>query len=440
VRESKAATAARRRAPRHRGAAAAMAAGAASLGVLAAACQSVHHAALTTQRHHQSGATAAAAAQISITPANGSKHAKPNRGVTVTVADGKLRTVTVVRGHDPLAGVFTQGQTIWHTLYALHPATRYTVTATAAGADGKTVTAKSSFRTLSPAGTASASTLLGDQTYGVGMPITINFSSPVSPAHRAQVERAISIKSSKPVVGAWMWDGGGTILDFRTRNYWPQHTHVSFLAHFNGVQIAHGVYLTANLSQSFRIGNSLIGVTSTKTHRTRIFYKGKYYATWTDSSGRPGDDTSDGAYLTIEKGNPVYMSGPGYHHIPVYWSVRFTWSGDYYHAAPWSLGQQGFENVSHGCVNLSPAHAEWYYERAVPGDPITIIGSPVAGQWGDGWTEWFLTWHQLLHRSATHKAVQAGPSGSTLVSPASLPPAPKRTWRNGSKPHNWAAK
>ena len=77
------------------------------------------------------------------------------------------------------------------------------------------------------------------------------------------------------------------------------------------------------------------------------------------------------------------MTGPGYC-ISVPWSVRFTFSGDYYHDAYWSVGEQGFDNVSHGCVNLSPADAETYYNLAVPGDPITIVGSPRAGTWDNG--------------------------------------------------------
>jgi hypothetical protein len=207
----------------------------------------------------------------------------------------------------------------------------------------------------------------------------------------------------------------------------------------DGLEASPGVYFTANLSQSFRIGNSLIGVTSTRTHHTRIYYKGKLYQTWDDSSGMPGDDTENGTYLTIDKGNPVLMSGPGYKNVPVDWSVRFTWSGDYYHSAPWSLYQQGFTNVSHGCVNLSPQHAQWYYEHEYPGDPITITGSPAAGTFFDGWTQWFLSWHQLLRASATHMAVEAGPSGSTLVSASSVP-APTGTGRtSGSTPGNWRA-
>jgi hypothetical protein len=132
------------------------------------------------------------------------------------------------------------------------------------------------------------------------------------------------------------------------------------------------------------------------------------------SSGRPGDDTPNGTYLSIEKHNPEEMIGPGYD-IEVPWSVRFTWSGDYLHDAFWSVGQQGFENVSHGCINLSPEHAKAYYQLSVPGDPVTVTGSPRGGAWGNGWTVWFLSWRDLVKGSATHQAVRTGPAGSTFV-------------------------
>jgi lipoprotein-anchoring transpeptidase ErfK/SrfK len=381
---------------------------------------------------------ASTATKVTITPANGSSNAKPSQGVAVGVTKGTITNVTVTGpGSKSVGGVLATGAASWHTQWPLRPSSHYTVTVTAKGTDGKTVTSTSSFGTLTPAATFSAATPLGDQTYGVGIPIMITFSAPIT--HKAAVEKAIEIKSSKPIVGAWMWDGNEA-LDFRPRNYWPQHTHVSFMAHFNGLEGAKGVYGTANLSQSFYIGNSLIGVTSTVTHETRIYWKGHYYQTWPDSSGMPGDDTANGTYLTIEKANPTLMTGPGYTNVPVYWSVRFTWSGNYYHSAPWSLGEQGFTNVSHGCVNLSPEHAEWYYLRADPGDPITITGSPVAGAWDDGYTEWFYSWKQLLAHSVTGLAVEVGPSGSTFVSPSTVPAAPKTNWLDGSKAGNFVAK
>ena len=165
-----------------------------------------------------------------------------------------------------------------------------------------------------------------------------------------------------------------------------------------------------------------MAIANTTTHRTQIYSNCNALYDWPISSGRPGDDTPDGSYLTIEKGNPVQMVGPGYS-ISVPWSVRFTFSGDYYHDAYWSVGEQGFDNVSHGCVNLPPADAEIYYNLAVPGDPITIMGSPKAGTWDNGWTEWFLSWPQYLQGSALHQAVATGPDGSTFVNPSSLPPS-----------------
>ena len=72
-------------------------------------------------------------------------------------------------------------------------------------------------------------------------------------------------------------------------------------------------------------------------------------------------------------------------------------------------------------MNLSPANAETYYTMAVPGDPITIKGSPRGGAWDNGWTMWFLSWPQYLKGSALHQAVVAGPGGSKYVDPRTLP-------------------
>ena len=373
-------------------------------------------------------------AQLTITPANGSRNASPGKGATIAVSKGTIANVLMLRGHDPVSGRLNASRTVWHTTWPLQPGSHYSVTVTALDASGRAVTRTSTFRTRRPAQTFQVQIFEGyHQTYGVGMPIILTFSHPV--VRKAAVERSIQLWSSKPVVGAWFWDSS-TSLVFRTRTYWPQHTQVRFHAHFSGLEIARGVYGTADLTQSFRIGNSLIAIVNTASHQAKIYYRDKLFGVWPMSSGAPGDDTADGTYLTIEKANPVLMSGPGYSNFPVPYSVRFTWSGDYMHDAYWSVGEQGFANVSHGCVNLSPYHAQVYYNLAVPGDPITVTHSPAAGRWDDGWTEWFLTWNQFLRGSATHEAVQVGPQGSTFVSPATLPTVHVRPPLGTSRPRN----
>jgi lipoprotein-anchoring transpeptidase ErfK/SrfK len=380
---------------------------------------------------------------VAITPGNGVSGANPSAGITVTAAGGTLTNVAVRTAGEQVTGTYAEGRTSWHSTWALQVSQSYTVTATAVSAStgsastgpsgGVTTTKTSTFRTFTPASTFTAQIFEGyQQTYGVGMPIILTFSQPIK--DKAAVERSIALQTSKPVVGAWYWDGSQT-LDFRPRDYWPAHTVVTFAGHFNGVEGAPGVYGYHTLTQTFDIGDSVIAVASPKTHRTQIYVNGKKTYDWNISTGKPGDDTPDGSYLTIEKENPVRMIGPGYD-LLVPWSVRFTFSGDYYHDAYWSVSEQGFENVSHGCVNLSPADAEIYYKLAVPGDPITITGSPRSGEWDNGWTEWFLSWPQYLKGSATGEAVQAGPSGSEFVNPSALPPdaakAPLQTAIPGS--------
>ncbi|MGE5133924.1 MAG: Ig-like domain-containing protein [Gemmatimonadota bacterium] len=359
------------------------------------------------------------AVRLTITPGNRGTNARPDQGVTVAATGGKVRSVTVT-GPGHVSGALNPAGTVWRSTWALQPASSYTVTATGVDSSGKKVTRRSSFRTLTPQVTLQTQIFEGyQQTYGVGMPIILKFSHPVT--SKAAVERSLQLWTSKPVTGAWYWDGSSTLV-FRPRTYWPQNTDVRFTGHLDGVRVASGVYGTADLTQSFQIGPSLIAVGSTTKHDLKVYYRGKLFGSWPASMGAPGDSTANGTYLTIEKQNPALMSGPGYHNFPVPYSVRFTFSGNYIHDAYWSVGQQGFSNVSHGCVNLSPAHATTYYHMAVPGDPVTITGSPVAGRWDDGWTVWFLSWPRLLHGSATGQAVQAGPSGSTFVDPATLPP------------------
>jgi lipoprotein-anchoring transpeptidase ErfK/SrfK len=249
------------------------------------------------------------------------------------------------------------------------------------------------------------------------MPIILYFSQPIT--RRAAVERALQVTSSKPVYGAWYWDGNKTLY-FRPQNYWPAHTTVSFDGHLDGVAGAKGMYGTADLTQTFSIGKSLIVTASTATHQMHVYRNRHLIDTWPISTGRPGDDTPNGTYLTIDKANPVLMTGPGYS-LEVPWSVRITWSGDYLHDAYWSVGEQGFTNVSHGCVNMPPIDAQIYYQMENPGDPVMITGSPLEGTWDNGWTVWFLSFKKLVKGSALGQAVQAGPTGSRFVSLSSVP-------------------
>jgi len=376
----------------------------------------VGHRASSARNAGRSGG-ALTAVRLSITPAGGGVDSTPDRGITVTASGATIRSVTIRTGGDPVIGTLNAAGTLWRSRWALDVAQHYTVIATAIGASGQATTRTTSFRTFTPRQTFTAHIVEGfNQTYGVGMPIVLYLSRPI--VYRAAVERSLELKTSKPVVGAWYWDSQCRLapmcLYFRPRRYWPTHTEVSFTGHLNGVEAAPGVYGHHTLTQTFTIGSSLTVVATTAQHYMNVYRDGRLFAHWPISSGRPGDDTPNGTYVTIEKANPVDMVGPGYN-IEVPWSVRFTFSGDYLHDAYWSVGEQGFTNVSHGCVNMSPADAEIYYKMAVPGDPVKITGSPRPGTWDNGWTVWFLPWSRWVRGSALHKAVLAGPHRSTFI-------------------------
>jgi lipoprotein-anchoring transpeptidase ErfK/SrfK len=407
---------------------AAAAAAVAAIALLATGCGG-GSAPKPTAAQSKAAATAQAshlAAELRITPATGGKNVNPGSGITVTALDGKVTSVEVKDSDGgSVPGTLSADGETWHSTWALGVAQTYTVTASGSGSGGQPVTATSTFRTLTPAQTFQTQIFEGyKQTYGVGMPIMLTFSQPIT--NRAAVERSLQVTSAKPIVGSWYWDGD-TKLYFRPRDYWPAYTTVTFTGHLDGVEGATGVYGAHDLTQTFDIGRSLIAVASTTTHKTEIYENGKLIHTWPISTGRASLPTPDGTYLSVEKGSPVRMVGggspgsAGYYNELVYDAVRFTFSGDYYHSAPWSVVDQGTTNVSHGCVNLPPEDAVVYYNMSVPGDPITILNSTAAGKWDDGWTPWFLTWSQYLKGSALGKAVQAGPQGSTFVDPSTLP-------------------
>ena len=264
-----------------------------------------------------------AAADIKITPADGSQHADPSAGITVSAAKGTLTSVvahassTSSPSASPSAssasagvtvpGSLSQGDKAWHSQWTLSIAQSYTVTASARVPGQGTLTRTVSFRTLSPGQTFHTQIFEGDQqTYGVGMPIMLTFSEPIT--NKAAVERSLQLTTSNPVTGAWYWDGDQHLY-FRPENYWPANTKVSFTGHLAGVEGASGMYGAADLTQSFAIGDSVIAVTSATAHQTKIYINGSLKYTWPASTGKASTATPNGTYVTIEKENPVRMIG-----------------------------------------------------------------------------------------------------------------------------------
>jgi lipoprotein-anchoring transpeptidase ErfK/SrfK len=215
---------------------------------------------------------------------------------------------------------------------------------------------------------------------GVAKPIYINFARPI--ADRAMAEQAIHISSVPPVPGRFYWTSD-TQVRWRPQDFWPQGTVVNIDA--------------SGAKSSFRVGDSLVATVDNTTHQMTIVRNGKVEKTFPVSMGKPGHDTPNGTYYVLEKFPDIVMDSATYgvpstsadgYKVHVQLAVRFDNSGNFVHSAPWSVADQGKRNVSHGCINISPDNAKWFYDNFGSGDPIVVKNSVGTYNQPDGASDW----------------------------------------------------
>ncbi len=85
-------------------------------------------------------------------------------------------------------------------------------------------------------------------------------------------------------------------------------------------------------------------------------------------------------------------SADGYDINDVEYAMRVTYSGEFVHAAPWSVGSQGYANVSHGCTGMSTDNAAWLYNQSIPGDVVEYTGTSKQMTLTNGYGDWNLGW------------------------------------------------
>jgi lipoprotein-anchoring transpeptidase ErfK/SrfK len=370
-----------------------------------------------------------AAPVIKITPATGARRVRPNVPIRVQALKGRLLNVTVRAGRRDVAGQMNYQQSEWTSRWALAPGASYVVQATAGNSAGKTVTAASTFRTLLPSYTFSASldwTLAANQgqSYGIGLPIILNFSQPVR--DKAAVEKALVVKAQDPVPGAWRWITDEQIV-YRADGYWPPHQTVTLHAHLAGVRVAPGVFGTKNLTYRFKIGRAQISSVNVRTHHMTVRIDGKIARSYGISAG---DGTSmvyttpSGTALTMDKARLVIMTNPnvpkgapGWYREPVPLAVRLTNSGIYLHETPGAEWCLGVTNCSHGCIRQPPADALWFYNINQTADVVHVMGTDRKMVFGDGWTFYQMRWKQWAKASKVNYAAYATYSPYSPYSP-----------------------
>jgi lipoprotein-anchoring transpeptidase ErfK/SrfK len=222
----------------------------------------------------------------------------------------------------------------------------------------------------------------GGSTVGVAQPIVINFARPI--ADQPMAEQAIHISSNPPVPGKFYWLTP-TQVRWRPLSFWPAHTAVHIDA--------------AGTMSDFMTGDQLIATADDATHQLTVTRNGTVVKTIPMSMGMAagGHQTPNGTYYVLDKKASVVMDSSTYgvpvhstygYKVTVQDAVRFDNSGDYVHSAPWSVDDQGKRDVSHGCINISPSNAKWFFDNFGAGDPIVVKNSVGTYSKNDGSNDW----------------------------------------------------
>lgn len=339
--------------------------------------------------------------QLTMSPKNKAANVAPGAPITVAAIGGKLTKVVLTNDNgEPVKGRLSPDATTWQVAEPLGYGRTYRATATGVGEDNKPTTLKSSFSTVEPRLKADLSMNPQDgQTVGVGQPLAFYFDVDIT--NKAAAEKAIQISSTPHVDGSFYWFSDSEV-HWRPQKYWPAGTKVSVKASIYGKDFGNGVFGNEDRVANVNIGKAVVAVADGKSHQMTVTVNGKVVRKIPISMGKPGHETPYGTYVVMsEHTNYTMDSGtygvpadsPGGYRTTVEVASRISNSGVFYHSAPWSVGDQGYRNVSHGCLNMSTENAYWLQNLGNKGDLVIVknSGGPRLEIW-DGLGDWNVPW------------------------------------------------
>ena len=359
----------------------------------------------------------AAALRVSVT--DGATGVSVLDPVAVRVTGGELGQVTMTNPDGvTVDGGLAADERSWSTSEPLGYGRTYRLTATGTDSAGLSTTTEVSFTTVAPAGVIFPSFEPPPDRgqVGVGQPLSVIFDQP--PPDKAAAERALSVTATPATEGAWYWWDERTV-HWRPKQYWQSGTQVTLSANVYGKDLGGGLYGETDRTLNLTIGPSKIASIDDATKQMVVSIDGQVVRQIPVSMGRSDSVTVDGkeisfvtpsgTYVAQEKYPVKQMSSASYglptdfslgydQEIPL--AVRLSNSGIFAHSAPWSVADQGVRNVSHGCINLPPDDAQWFYDTFGYGDIVTVTGTSTQLAPDDGYGDWNIGWEQWLQGSA----------------------------------------
>jgi lipoprotein-anchoring transpeptidase ErfK/SrfK len=322
--------------------------------------------------------------------------------VTVSAEDGVLGAVTMVNeSGEPIAGKLSPDGLTWTTAEPLGYNKRYTLHAESLGLGGVT-SQQMTFQTHSPENLTMAYVLPNEgEVVGVGQPVAVQFDENIT--NRLAAQKAIKITTNPPVEGAFYWLNNREVR-WRPEHYWKPGTTVDVAVNIYGVDLGDGLFGQENVTTHFTIGDEVIATADDNTKIVTVRRNGEVVKTMPTSMGKNSTPTNNGIYIVGNRFTHIIMdsstygvpvNSPNGYRTDVDWATQISYSGIFVHSAPWSVGSQGYTNTSHGCLNVSPSNAIWFYDNTKRGDIVEVVntvGSTLPGT--DGLGDWNIPWEQ----------------------------------------------
>ncbi|WP_369388742.1 Ig-like domain-containing protein [Streptomyces sp. CG1] len=364
-------------------------------------------------------------------PTDAGKRADPDKPLEITANSDDDR-ITDVTTQDStgryVAGELAADGSRWHSTAPLAANAHYTVTVSTEDEDGAPGRKVLTFDTSAPTNRKRLTVTFGPDAgeYGVGQPITAQLDQEVKDkAQRAVVENALRVESTPAVQGSWYWVDDKE-LHFRPKDYWPTHATITVHSNLDGIKIGDRLWGGRSQPLTITTGDRVEAVTDAAAHQMTVYKNGAVLRTLPVTTGRPGWETRNGVKVILAKQYFVRMRGTTVgiaagtsdsYDLMVYWATRVTWSGEFVHAAPWSVGSQGSANVSHGCTGMSTANAEWFFKAVREGDIVKVVNSNGRQMepFGNGFGDWNVDWKKWRTGSSLTAGPKTGSSGASTV-------------------------
>ncbi|MFF3570192.1 Ig-like domain-containing protein [Nocardia jiangxiensis] len=323
--------------------------------------------------------------------------------VRVRVDDGLLTDVALTTPEgNPVPGRIAPDGLSWQADEQLGFGRTYRLRATAIGIGGAS-TKTVSFTTMQPAKRTHPWLLPGEnEVVGIGQPVAVQFDEDIPDRHA--VQNAIQVTTTPPVEGAFYWVNKREVR-WRPEHFWAPGSHITIAVNTYGHDLGRGLIGDSDIHSNFTVGDPMFFTADDNTKMVTVEHNGRVVRTMPTSMGKASSPTNNGIYIISDRFDHMIMdsttfglaaTAPGGYRSRVDWATRMSYSGIFMHSAPWSVGQQGYSNTSHGCLNLSPADAHWVYENAKRGDIAIVkntVGSTLSGvdglgDWNVPWPEW----------------------------------------------------